>query len=404
MSKLDKHQFAGRHWETGSLVNALAWRGVKAPHTGEAYSEALLQGISGGITVGYFVFEYEGFLPHVALLTRNTFAPLETILDRLAIPQEVHQTTDAKLAAKNLAGALDSGHAPLVWTDSFSMPYNDLPRDQRMWGMMPVVVFGAEDDTCYVADRSRRPFRVAAQALSEARGRVKQDRYRLVVVDPPSEAKLPAAVQKGIWQCLSLFTEAPPRGSRDNFGFAALQKWAKMLTNTRHKQCWERVFARGPRLFQALAGSPHQPGAFSWIMTWNAAPDAERGLYADFLDEAALIVGKPGLGAVAEQFRGTAKLWHALAEAMLPDDVPLLGEAKALHLKRRKLFVEKGEAGVEEIKGINARLRAVQAEAAKDFPLSEAEVTALKEKLAGMVLGIHEAEVTAVEALQREMG
>src|ERR671923_2586022 len=89
-----KTQLDGRHWETGSIHNALALQGVKAPHTGKPYSEALLLGISGGIVFGYFVFEYKGYLPHVALLTRNTFSPFETILERLAIPHEVRQTTN----------------------------------------------------------------------------------------------------------------------------------------------------------------------------------------------------------------------------------------------------------------------------------------------------------------------
>jgi hypothetical protein len=66
-------QLNGRHSETGSIHNALALQGIKAPHTGKPYSEALLLGISGGIAFGYFTFEYKGYLPHVALLTRNTF-------------------------------------------------------------------------------------------------------------------------------------------------------------------------------------------------------------------------------------------------------------------------------------------------------------------------------------------
>jgi hypothetical protein len=403
MTQLDTHEFAGRHWETGSLQNALAWRGVTAPHTGQAYSEALLQGISGGIAVGYFTFEYQGMLPHLALLTRNTFAPLDTLLERLAIPQEVRQTTNAKTAAENLDAALDSGHAPLVWADAFSLPYNGLKPDERMWGMLPIMVYGCAAGTYYVADRSRRPFRVPASTLSEARGRVKQDRYRLIVVEPPNEARLPAAVQKGIWQCISLFTEAPPRGSRDNFGFAALQKWAKLLTNTRHKQSWERLFARGPRLYQALAGTPAQPGLFAWIMLWNAAPDGERALYADFLDEAAVLLSRPALREVAEQFRLSARLWHALAGSALPDDVPALAEAKALHLKRHKLFTEQGEAALDEIGEARARLYALRDEAAEHFPLSEAEVAALRERLAAQVMAIHDLELQAVEALQRVM-
>ncbi|MBN1449981.1 MAG: hypothetical protein JW963_03125 [Anaerolineales bacterium] len=47
-------KFNGRHWETGSVHNALALQGVVAPHTGQPFSEALLLGVSGGITFGYF--------------------------------------------------------------------------------------------------------------------------------------------------------------------------------------------------------------------------------------------------------------------------------------------------------------------------------------------------------------
>ena len=51
-----KRQFTGRHWETGSIHNAFAMQGIKAPHTGRPYSEALLLGISGGIPFGDFTF------------------------------------------------------------------------------------------------------------------------------------------------------------------------------------------------------------------------------------------------------------------------------------------------------------------------------------------------------------
>ena len=55
MIKLNAYNhFAGRHWETGSVRNFYAYRGVNAPHTGQPYSEALLMGVSGGIVMGYF--------------------------------------------------------------------------------------------------------------------------------------------------------------------------------------------------------------------------------------------------------------------------------------------------------------------------------------------------------------
>ena len=52
----DYSSFAGRHYETGTIHNFYAARNVQAPHTNQPYSEALLLGISGGITFGYFSF------------------------------------------------------------------------------------------------------------------------------------------------------------------------------------------------------------------------------------------------------------------------------------------------------------------------------------------------------------
>jgi hypothetical protein len=108
--KVDR--FTGRHWETGSIHNALAQQGFLAPHTGKPFSEALLLGVSGGITFGYFTFEYKGFLPHLALLTRNTFDPVPTILERLGIAQDVRQTNRAETAEKNLIEVLDTSLCP----------------------------------------------------------------------------------------------------------------------------------------------------------------------------------------------------------------------------------------------------------------------------------------------------
>lgn len=86
MMRLSNYQhFIGRHWGTGSVCNFYAYRGLIAPHTGQHYSEALLLGISGGIVMGYFQFAYEGYNLHVAILTRNTFDPLDTLLNRLGV-------------------------------------------------------------------------------------------------------------------------------------------------------------------------------------------------------------------------------------------------------------------------------------------------------------------------------
>jgi len=393
--------FNGRHWETGSIQNALSLQGITAPHTGEPYSEALLLGVSGGIAMGYFTFEYEGYLPHLALLTRNTFDPFPTILERLGIAQDVRQTNKPEIAENNLRESLESGMFPLVWADQFSLPYNNLETNHAMWAMFPILAFALDGDNVLIADRSSRPFRLSMDGLTKARGRVKQDRYRLITLDAPQPAKLAAAVSKGIYQCIQLFTEKPPKGARHNFGFAAYQRLADMLVNTRNKQSWERFFAPGVRMYHALAGSVGQPGAYSWVQTWGSAPGAERGLYADFLNEAVEILKKPGLKDAAEHFRESYTLWCEFAEALLPDDLPLLGGSKKLLQREHDLFVEQGEAALDEIKNTHTRLNELLAQAESDFPLSQAEAADFRAHLRDRLLKISAVEQRAIDSLQR---
>ncbi|HUE99200.1 MAG TPA: BtrH N-terminal domain-containing protein [Anaerolineales bacterium] len=395
-----KTLFNGRHWETGSILNALGVQGIKAPHTGKPYSEALLLGISGGIAFGYFTFEYKGYLPHVALLTRNTFNPFPTILERLGIAQDIQQTNNADTAEKNLQDTLASGLYPLVWADYFSMPYNDLPFDKGMWGMMPILALETDGKSVTIADRSRQALHLSMEDLTKARGRVKEDKYRLMTLDAPQTAKLAGAVHKGICQAISLFTEEPPRGARDNFGFAAYDKLAEMLVNTRNKHSWERFFASGVRMYHALAGSPVQPGAYQWIMNWGSGDGAERGLYADYLLEAVQILKRPALKESAETFRESHKLWLTFADALLPDDIPLMGESKELIQKKHDLFIKDGEAVLPEIKKINSRLNELLSQSEVDFPLSNVQAAELRGNLRDILLKIKTVEQRAVDLLQ----
>jgi hypothetical protein len=373
------------------------------PQTKQPYSEALLLGISGGAAFGYFVFDYKGHDPHVALLSRNTFDPLQTLLERLAIPQDLFQTSDPKKGERNLIEVLESGRPAIVWADAFSLPYNSPAADQAIWGMLPILVYGYEDGKAYIADRSGKPLTSTADELARARARVKKDKFRVLALGAPDPKKLPGAIQKGIWQCIELFTEPPPKGTRDNFGFAAYQKWANMLTNTRNPQSWELLLAPGSRMYAALAGSDYQPGAFGWACTFPSNQVDDRKLYADFLDEAALFLRKPKLKPAGEQFRASSAAWQALAEALLPDEVPLFKETRQLLLRKRDLFINKGEAALDERKLISARLAEIRASIDKKFPLSAADVAGLREHLAEQVLKVSEIERQAIELMQAAM-
>ena len=261
--------------------------------------------------------------------------------------------------------------------------------------MLPILVYGHEDDTVYIADRSKQPFTATTEQLAAARGRVKKDKHRIMTVAAPDESKLAAAVNKGIWQSITLYTEAPPKGAKHNFGFEAYKHWAKMLTNTRNKNSWERYFPVGRGLYSALTWG------YMWVIDWGSGEGFERNLYADFLDEAAVILSNDDLKGVAAQFRESAAAWCAFGDAMLPDSVPLLKETRELMAKRREIFIEQGNT--DERIAAKQRLDAIKEAVSEDFPMSDAEVTDFKAGLAEHVMKIHDIEHRAIEDLQAAM-
>jgi hypothetical protein len=395
---INYRQFDGRHCETGSIHNVLAHRGVKAPHTHQPLSEALLMGISGGLLMGYFNFAYSGYDPHVAILTRNTFDPLDTLLVRLGTVQHVRQTTNAAKGEKNLIEALDNGEPAIVWADAFLLPYTGLSYDQGMWAANPIVVYGYEAaDRVWIADRARVALNVTPDELAAARSRVKQDRFKLLTLDPPNLDKLPVAVQQGIWDCLKRYVEAPVASAKNNFGFAAFQRWADALTKPALKYSWEREFPAGGKMVAGLLST------YERIALCPGGAQAERDVYAEFLDEASVILNRPALKDAAKLFRVSGKAWHALASALLPDGVASFKQARELMARRHALFIEQGGESLAERQQITQRLSAIRQDMDERFPLTADEVTALREGLREHVLKIHRLEREAHTALQATM-
>ncbi len=398
MPKLnDYDQFNGRHWETGAVSNFYAYRGIKAPHTGRPYSEAFLMGVSGGIAMGYFVFAYEGYNPQARILTRNTFDPWDTFLSRLGVVQHIQHTSKPEKGLLNLVNTLEEGVPAIVWADLFSLSYNAIPPDEQMWAMMPILVYGHEDEAVWIANRAGVPLTVTPDELAAARARVKKTKFRVVTLDMPEEGKLATAVTQGTWSCISLFTEKPPKGAKSNFGFAAYQHWANMLIKPKARRSWAKEFPAGAALYAGLTS------AFTDINSFGKDGGAEREMYADFLDEASLILNKPALKPIAQQFRTSAEVWHELGVALLPDEVPFLQETRQLMLQSHKLFLEKGNEGLEERVKINGRLAAIKAELAANFPLNDAAVQDLQASISAKILVIHDIEQKAIAALKDAM-
>lgn len=391
------NHFDGLHWETGCIYNFFDYRGLKAPHTARPYSEALLLGVSGGIVMGYFSFAYEGHDPQARILTRNTFDPVTTMLSRLGVVQNVYQTTNPQKAEQNLLRELESGIPPLVVADVWSLPYS-FPMDD-IWWMRPVLVYGYDvaAQTVSLADGAHVPLHVSTDELAKARARVKKDKFRIITLEAPDPSRLATAVQQGIWDCIKLFTEKPPKGGKNSFGFAAYKWLAEQLTHPKARMSWEKEFPAGASMYSGLTW------LYTDLMLFTRDDCADRGLYADFLDEASLILNKPTLRDVAQRFRDSARAWSELSVALLPDDVPAFRETRELMRQRRELFREQGDASRAAAETINQRLKEIRQQVAADFPLNAAQVVAFRQNLSRHILTIHDLEKDAIDLLQSAM-
>jgi hypothetical protein len=109
---------------------------------------------------------------------------------------------------------------------------------------------------------------------------------------------------------------------------------------------------------------------------------------------------KPSIKEAAEKFRESHKLWLAFADALLPDDIPLLGQSKKLIQRKHDLFIKNGESALPEIKQINSRLNELLSQSEKDFPLSNAKAASLRANLRDILLKISAVERQAIDLLQ----
>lgn len=107
---------------------------------------------------------------------------------------------------------------------------------------------------------------------------------------------------------------------------------------------------------------------------------------------------RPFLKEAAAAFPASHTLWLRFADAALPGDGPLLGESKKLISRKHKLFIEKGEAALPEIKKINQRQLFKEAET--DFPLCNSQAADLRANLRDHILQIGATEKQAVDLLQ----
>ena len=382
----DYAQFGHTHWETGTLTSVLAYI------MDDPISEALLFGTSGGIVAGYTVTDDK--LPHLNLLTRSPFHPLDTIIERLKLPTDDRRTSRPDRASLYLHEALAEGHAVIVWVDTNELPYTVFSSSSSV---QPIVVYGYDDEQVYLADRAGVPLIVSAADFERARSHAVSEQYRQMTVGTPHSSRLALAARLGIESCLRDFLEEPPmKELRGRFGLAAFEYWVHQLESPADSG-WHKQYPPGRRLVSMLAS------AYQSINLNGTGGNGSRAMFADFLDEAAVMLDKPMLNEMAALWRENLRLWSALNDALLPPDIADFAQLRSLMQSEYDLFLLDGMASLPTRQDIHQQIDELKTQMGRKFPLTKRQAGEMLANLRDTLLAIYTAESNSVQNLKEVM-
>jgi hypothetical protein len=375
-----------------NALRNLLW-GVRGPG-GDPPGEALIFGLAGGIGAGLFTFFYEAeevatFYIAGRHLWQDDLAYLQAACARLGLTPVVREAGGAKQAERHLREALADGPA-IAWCDAALLPHRAMPASWQGGGYHLIVVYRIDeaDGIAEIGDLAAGRVAIPLADLAEARGRIKAQRHRLLGIAPtPATPDYGAALLAGLRACHAELAEAP----RANFSLAAFRQWAERLHGSRGKERWERLFPPGSRLWHGLTS------AHFFIEYHGSGGGLSRPLFADALALAADLLAAPGLREVAARYAALGDGWRDLADAALPDAIPLCRETKALYREQATLL--HAGAAPEAVAATWHGLAALGDRVTPTFPLDEASAADLRADLQRRVRALYEGEVAALQHL-----
>lgn len=387
-----KKHVAGRQPESATLRNVLIQRDAC---TSDLCTEEILFGLGGGIGCAYWLFDMHGGHP-VYIGSRIHAKEGDTPYFTLQMTEgwgataDVRHSSSPSAATKSLVKILNDGFTPIVWVEVTKLPYMFLSGNPLAYHQ--VVVYGMEGDDVLVGDLGDSVIRMSMEELTEARNSNYAPKFRTVVI---SEATAKPQLRETLSDRIRVTCSQMLEGlGIANFGLAALNKWAQMLTNTKNKKGWPNCFPGGPPLHGAMST------VFEQIELRGYGGSAFRGLYADFLDQAAGVLKKSALKKVAEQFRESEASWRAISDAALPDSIPLLKETREA-LTRRSVLIRKPRTTAidKELESLRDRLKQLRERSAKELSLSKADTLDLFGAISERVLETEKIERAAFTEL-----
>lgn len=335
-----------RQYDAGLWHRVLTQAGVTHPVTGEPLSEALLSGLAGGIGFMVFTFAYES-VTTATVVTRAHPEPYTTnLLARCGAKISERSTGSARLAADYLDAGLDEGRAVVVRVAVGALPWVEADEVEAE-DSIDLAVVGEHEDDLLVDDGSGDLVPISPDDLAFARAKNKRDKHWQAWIPSskgPDVATLTAAVRTSIAQTTARLLgtaelEGIPAHFGKNFGIAGMTSWAERLEDSTTLKGWTRIFEEPDRLHHGLV----QVAGFL-TDTRFGGEGGLRGLYADFLTEAASLPGLEPLAAHAEDYRALAEAWEELTDLIDPDIDP---DTRSAHFAMLAQLV-RGIAGREE--------------------------------------------------------
>jgi hypothetical protein len=295
------HRRAG-HCGSGALRDLLEHEGLD--YGGGPLSEGAVFGFSGAL--GFLYVELPQMRPPVYLVGRT--ADLELDLARhLGGGVDVRDSEDADEAWAIVRERIDAGHPPMVWAD---IKHLDYLRVQMHNTRHDIVVAGYDEDAgiAWIADNDRDDLQPCSlESLRRARDSNAfpgPNFNRVFVYEWPERLRDPrAAARDGIATAVRNMRGGGEAlaGLEGRYGLAGVDAFAEAYPR------WPETF--GDDLDAALSGLR------VFIVKAGTAGAMFRSLQAEFLHDAADLLGDGALREAAEAYDELVAAWAALGEA-----------------------------------------------------------------------------------------
>ena len=320
----------------------------------------MVLGVGGGLGAGYILWEFKAHdLRSLVFGFRNSWQYPDRwarkTCQRLGVPAAVHETGSAGKADAELRAAVGQGVPAIAWADQQALGYRHLPAWLEGRGGPPVTVYAIDDaaGVALIDDRNRAP-------LTRPAGRPGRGPGPGRLLQAPAAGAGRPGRRAGRRRAPPGGPRRPGRAGRASRAAVRLVLAAGLpqVGPAAHRPPQRQGLADGVRRpgqpVRRLPVGVREPGAVAGSDGGNL-----RGLYAEFLDEAAGLLDAPALGKAAAAYREAAARWHEVAEIALPAGREPFAEARRL-TDQLQAQVERGDAAQQAAAATAASLWALR--------------------------------------------